>query len=93
MSATLAYAERGEVEAAIVYSTDALITDKVRVGFAFPAELHEPIVYPLVLLKPAAGAISAPADGGRKIYEYLKSPAAAATFRHYGFRSPVDQLR
>ena len=33
---TLAYAERGEVEAAIVYSTDALISDKVRAVFTFP---------------------------------------------------------
>ncbi len=88
---TLAYAERGEVEAAVVYSTDALISSKVRAVFTFPAELHEPIVYPLVLLKPAADVAGGSSDGGRRFYDYLKSSAAGETFRHYGFQVPAAQ--
>jgi molybdate transport system substrate-binding protein len=76
----LAYVERGEAEAAVVYATDARISDRVEMASTFPAAAHEPIRYPLVLLK--AGARREPA---RKLYEYLQSPRAAEVFRKHGF--------
>jgi molybdate transport system substrate-binding protein len=86
--ATLAYAERGETEAAIVYSTDARISDKVRAVYTFPASTHDPIVYPLVLLMPEAKTADGGSDAGRKFYDFLKSPAAADAFRRRGFGTP-----
>src|SRR5262249_54167719 len=47
----LTYVERGEADAGIVYATDAKISDKVEQVFTFPADAHDPIRYPLVLLK------------------------------------------
>jgi molybdate transport system substrate-binding protein len=78
--AALAYVERGEVEAGVVYATDARITDKVEVVYQFPESSHDPIRYPLVLLK--AGRDREPA---RQFYNYLRSPQAVEVFRKYGF--------
>jgi molybdate transport system substrate-binding protein len=76
----LTYVERGEVEAGIVYSTDARVTDQVQAVYTFEPGSHDPIVYPLVLTK--AGGKNA---AGRKFYDYLQSPRAAAIFKKYGF--------
>jgi molybdate transport system substrate-binding protein len=77
---TLTYVERGEVEAGVVYATDAGISQKVEAVYTFESATHDPIVYPLVLLK--AGENNA---GARKFYEFLQSPAASAIFQRYGF--------
>lgn len=82
--AALAYAERGEADAAIVYRTDARISAKVAVVFTFPADAHDPIVYPWVLLKTPEGAPAAESASAR-FYEYLASPEAAEVFRAQGF--------
>jgi molybdate transport system substrate-binding protein len=77
---TLTYVERGEAEAGVVYATDAGISKKVEAVYTFESTTHDPIVYPLVLLK--AGEKN---EGARKFYEYLQSPAASAIFQKYGF--------
>jgi molybdate transport system substrate-binding protein len=53
VAATLQLVARGEVDAGIVYATDARGQARVRVALEVPADLHQPIVYPLVLLKGA----------------------------------------
>jgi molybdate transport system substrate-binding protein len=77
---TLAYVERGEAEAGVVYGSDARITDKVEVAFTFPASTHAPIVYPLVLLRAAE-----PNAGARRFYDYLQGPESATVFLKHGF--------
>ena len=47
----LAYVERGEAEAGIVYSTDLLAAKNVEQVHEFDTSLHDEIVYVLVLLK------------------------------------------
>jgi molybdate transport system substrate-binding protein len=83
---TLAYVERGEAEAGIVYATDARITDRVQVVHEFAAGTHAPIRCPLVLLKTAQDVPAA-----RTFYQFLQSPRAAAIFRKYGFTWYADQ--
>jgi molybdate transport system substrate-binding protein len=77
---TLAFVERGEAEAGIVYSTDALVSKQVESVFEFDAKTHDKIVYPAVLLKAAEGNETASA-----FYDYLGSAAAAEIFRKHGF--------
>jgi molybdate transport system substrate-binding protein len=77
---TLSYVERGEAEAGIVYGTDARITDLVEVVYTFETSSHDPVVYPLVLLKDAGQS-----PGARKFFDYLRGPTAAEVFRRYGF--------
>jgi molybdate transport system substrate-binding protein len=77
---TLTYVERGEAEAGIVYATDAKISDKVDLVYSFPPETHDPIRYPLILLK----AGRAPSRA-RAFFEYLRSPKANDIFAKHGF--------
>ena len=74
----LAFVERGECGAGIVYATDARISDKVDVLAQFPADTHAPIVYPFAEVKNAR-------PHTRAFLQYLRTPEAAATFRRHGF--------
>lgn len=74
----LAFVERGECPAGIVYETDAKISDKVEIAATFPEGSHKPVVYPVALVngaKPTA----------RDYVEFLKGPEASAIFSKYGF--------
>jgi molybdate transport system substrate-binding protein len=77
----LGFVERGEAEAGIVYSTDALISKDVEAAYRFDAGDHDPIVYPLVLLKSEA-----PHANARELYDFLRSAKAAGAFESYGFK-------
>lgn len=48
---TLAYVESGDVDAGIVYSTDALMSPKVKVTFQVPENYSEQIVYAIAVVK------------------------------------------
>lgn len=76
----LTYVERAEVDAGIVYATDARLTDKVETAATFSPSSHAPIIYPLVLLKTAEKNAKA-----RTFYEYLQGERAARNFQKYGF--------
>jgi molybdate transport system substrate-binding protein len=83
---TLVYVERGEAEAGVVYGTDARISDRVRQVYKFPAGTHDPVRYPLVLLKTGAGS-----EPARRFYDFLRSDRAAKTFTKYGFTWLADR--
>lgn len=74
----LAFVERGECAAGIVYSTDAQISNKVEVVAVFPDDSHSPIIYPIGLVSQA--------DEAKAFFTYLQKPEAAAVFRKYGFK-------
>ncbi|TAL03515.1 MAG: molybdate ABC transporter substrate-binding protein [Rhodospirillaceae bacterium] len=78
--AALAFVERGEAAAGIVYATDAALTNKVTVVGAFP-ELSYPVIsYPLAIVAnhdtPAA----------RAFRDFMLGNMAKVTFAKYGFR-------
>lgn len=79
--AALAYVERGEAEAGIVYSTDVAAA-KVDVAHEFDPKLHDEIVYVLVLVKQRTENPAA-----RNLYEFLASPDAAEVLRRHGFQT------
>jgi molybdate transport system substrate-binding protein len=74
----LAFVDRGEAALGIVYATDALIDNKVRLVDTFPADSHMPIIYPVSL---TAGAKPEAA----KFIAYIRGPAGDMAFRHAGF--------
>jgi molybdate transport system substrate-binding protein len=74
----LMYVARGEAPLGIVYGSDALVDKAVRVVDTFPANTHEPIVYPLALTRTAQSAAAA-------FEAYLASPHAEKIFVKYGF--------
>jgi molybdate transport system substrate-binding protein len=77
--AALAAVESGDVEAGIVYQTDASSTRKVKVIYAVPLSDGPRITYPVALMKASDGA------DAKKFLAYLESPAARAIFQKYGF--------
>jgi molybdate transport system substrate-binding protein len=78
--AVLAAVESGNVDAGIVYKTDAAISKKVKVAFAVPVADGPKITYPLALVKDAPQP-----DAARKFMNYLAGGQAGAVFTHYGF--------
>jgi molybdate transport system permease protein len=83
---TLTYVERGEAQAGIVYGSDARLSDRVETVYTFAPVSHEPIVYPLVLLKAAEKKPAA-----RQFYDYLQGSFAAGVFGRHGFTLPESR--
>jgi molybdate transport system substrate-binding protein len=78
--AALAAVETGNVDAGIVYKTDAAISRKVRVAFEVPAAEGPKISYPFAVL-----AQSERPEAAKKLLAYLESEKALAVFRRLGF--------
>ena len=74
----LAFVERGECAVGIVYESDAKVSDKVEVLAIFPADSHDPVLYPAALVQGAKPA-------AKGFLDFLLSPKASAIFRQYGF--------
>ena len=74
----LAFVERGECAAGIVYETDAKISNKVEIVATFPEESHKPIVYPMAFVLNAKNV-------NNDYFSYLQSSNALDIFKKYGF--------
>jgi molybdate transport system substrate-binding protein len=78
--AALAAVESGNVDAGIVYRTDAGISRKVRVACEVPRAAGPPISYPFAVL-----GGSRQKEAARRFLAHLESPAGLAVFRQHGF--------
>lgn len=78
--AALAAVESGDVDAGIVYRTDALITKAVRIVYEVPVKEGPPISYPIALVKGGANPAAA-----ARFLALLESPRGQAVFAKYGF--------
>ena len=77
----LDYVVRGEVDAGIVYATDAHDAgDAVKIIVTIDESLHEPIVYPAAVVRRAINRQSA-----ERFLAYLMSESAQRTFREKRF--------
>ena len=74
----LMYVERGEADAGIVYRTDAMRSDKVKVLGTFPADSHPPIVYPVACLKQGS-------ESAKAFLAFIQSQEAKAIWEKHGF--------
>ncbi len=77
--AALAAVATEQVDAGIVYATDAAVSRQVRVAFRVPREQGPPIVYTLAPLKASRK------PGARGLARFLASPEAAPIYERYGF--------
>ncbi len=78
--ACLAAVESGNVDAGIVYKTDALISKKVKVASEVAVTEGPKISYPLAVMKAAKNA-----EAAHRLATYLASAEARAVFAKYGF--------
>ena len=78
----LMYAERGEVDGAFVYRTDALQAKQTKILFTVPQNLYPRVSYPAALT--AKGTKNADA---RAFYKFLSSKEAKSVLNKYGFET------
>ncbi|MGX2950875.1 molybdate ABC transporter substrate-binding protein [Ursidibacter sp. B-7004-1] len=77
--AVLAYIERGELPLGIVYSTDAKVSDKVKVVAVFPQESYGKVLYPAATLSEKVEA--------KRFLDFLSSSSAKSAFEKAGFKA------
>lgn len=76
----LTYVETGNADAGFVYATDARKSGRVRVVATLPESAHDPIVYPVAVVKTSANQ-----EAARAFLEFLGSPEAKAIFTRNGY--------
>jgi len=77
--AALAFVERGEAVAGVVYATDAVFAKNITVVGALPAASHPVISYPMALIGPT------PSEDARQFYAFLRSASAKDIYQKFGF--------
>ncbi|RJF94423.1 molybdate ABC transporter substrate-binding protein [Oleomonas cavernae] len=77
--AALALVSRGEAPLGIVYATDARADPGVKVVGTFPADSHDPIVYPIALLDASTNPDAA------AVLAFLESATARPVYEGQGF--------
>jgi len=81
----LNYVETGEVDAGLVYRTDAATSDKVKIVAAAPAGSSKPIIYPMAII-----ASSKHQQEAQQFEDFLTSAEATQLFAKYGFTKPAQ---
>jgi molybdate transport system substrate-binding protein len=76
----LAYVETGNASAGLVYSTDARMSTRVRVVASAPPDSHDPILYPVAMLKTSKSP-----EATRALLDALESSQSLVLFEKYGF--------
>ena len=76
----LTYIESGNADAGIVYGSDAQSSGRVRVVAVAPTGSHEPVVYPVAVMRDAKNA-----ELAKKFIDFLSSERSRGVFRKYGF--------
>jgi molybdate transport system substrate-binding protein len=83
----LDYVARGEVEAGVVYRTDAQVAgSSVRVVAVAPENSHEPILYPIAVVRESRNGQAA-----REFVELVTGAEGQAVLRRYGFGSAGER--
>ena len=77
----LTYVETNNVDAGIVYKTDALVSQKVKIVATAEEDTHAPIIYPLGVIKNSSHPKEA-----QLFYDYLQNETSMKTFEKFGFK-------
>ena len=80
VKSVLTTVETGDVDAGIVYITDAKSSNKIIIIATASDKLHSPIRYPIAVVKSSKSIA-----GARQFAEFLSSKSAHAIFQKYGF--------
>ena len=88
----LNYVATGNVDAGIVYRTDAQVADNVQIVATAPETSHSPVIYPVAVVKGSDDP-----EAATELIEFLTTPAVQEIFEEYGFvfvrangRSPLQ---
>ncbi|MGB3241132.1 MAG: molybdate ABC transporter substrate-binding protein [Geitlerinemataceae cyanobacterium] len=78
----LNYVATGNVDAGIVYKTDARNSEAVKIVEIAPENTHSPVVYPIAILKSSKYP-----EAAKRSIEFLAGETAKQIFEEYGFKS------
>src|ERR1700722_10811369 len=78
----LTYVETGNVDAGIVYATDAISSEKVAVVATAPLKSHSLVIYPAAVIQDTKNPVAAKA-----FLDFLAGPRGTAVFEKYGFKA------
>ncbi|KST64092.1 molybdate ABC transporter substrate-binding protein [Mastigocoleus testarum BC008] len=81
----LTYVETGNVDAGIVYATDAKSSNRVKVAAIAPVKSHSPVVYPVAVIKDSNNSTAA-----KEFVEFLSSKPASEVFAKNGFTPVIN---
>ena len=81
----LNYVATGNVDAGIVYRTDAQVSNHVKIVAIAPETSHSPVIYPTAVIKDSDNPKAA-----TELIEFLTTPKAQAIFKEYGFVSVIS---
>jgi molybdate transport system substrate-binding protein len=76
----LAYVETGNVDAGMVYRTDANISNRVKIIEIAPEDTHSPIAYPVAIIRESKNP-----EAAQEFVQFLFSQPAQEIFKKYGF--------
>lgn len=76
----LNYVATGNVEAGIVYRTDAQVSDNVEIIATAPEDSHSPVIYPIAVIKD-----SDTPETSKELIQFLTTEEAQVVFEDYGF--------
>ncbi|WP_318698720.1 MULTISPECIES: molybdate ABC transporter substrate-binding protein [unclassified Roseofilum] len=77
----LFYVESGNVDAGIVYQTDAILSDKITIVATAPETDHSPILYPVAVLQQTESP-----EPAQHFIDFLWTESAQSIFQEYGFQ-------
>ena len=77
VTSVLHYVVLGECDWGIVYYSEAIKSDKVKIAYEIPQKLYDPIIFYIALLKENYNA--------QELYQYFKSETAKEVLNKYGF--------
>ena len=81
----LNYVATGNVDAGIVYHTDARITDNVTIVAIAPEKTHSPVIYPVAVIKDSHNLETA-----TELIEFFSTLEAQSVFKEYGFDLAIE---
>lgn len=76
----LTWVETGNAEAGVVYVSEAMASDKVKVVATAPADSHSPIIYPAAVIKASKQPAAA-----KEFLDFLSTDGAKEVFEKYGY--------
>lgn len=82
----LSYVETGNVDAGLVYATDAKVSALVRVVATAPKNSHSPIIYPVAAIRNSQHS-----EEAISFIQYLFSQSASEIFKKYGFTTSKNE--
>jgi molybdate transport system substrate-binding protein len=76
----LNYVETGNVDAGIIFSSDAVVSDKIKVIATAPDEINSQIIMPAAIIKSSSNI-----EAAKDYLDFLSSEEAISIFESYGF--------